>query len=192
MKDYEVRPITYKQTKPFILDVHYAHRMPSISYAFGLFKDGDSLVGCVTYGMPASPWLCKGVCGPDHSKFVLELNRLVLLDNQPNEASFLVSRSLKMLPKPRIIVSYADTAHGHVGFVYQAANFMFTGTTKPRTDMASADGKHSRHHLGDKQNRVFRSAKHRYVTFVGDKRWKQSTSKALRYEVQPYPKRFPA
>lgn len=38
--DKEVRPITYDDTKPFLLKKHYAHRMPSISYAYGLFIDG--------------------------------------------------------------------------------------------------------------------------------------------------------
>jgi len=184
---YEVKKITYHDTKPFILGIHYAHRMPSISFAYGLFRDG-LLVGCVTYGMPASPWLCKGICGESFRHNVLELNRLVLADNQKNEASFLVSTSLKMLSVNKIVVSYADTAYGHLGYVYQATNFLFTGTTKPRTDMASKDGKHSRHHLGDTSNRVNRSAKHRYVYFVGDKRWKRTVRKALKYPVQDYPK----
>jgi hypothetical protein len=44
-----------------------------------------------------------------------------------------------MLPKPTIVVSYADTAMGHIGYIYQASNFLFTGTTKERTDMAGED-----------------------------------------------------
>ena len=30
--DYYVKKIMYADTKPFILDIHYAKRMPSISY----------------------------------------------------------------------------------------------------------------------------------------------------------------
>ena len=187
MDGYNVERIEYAQTKPFILDIHYARRMPSISYAYGLFYK-EELVGVVTYGMPASPWLCKGVCGDEYRNHVIELNRLVLLHNSKNEASFLVSKSLKMLPTPRIVVSYADTKHGHIGYVYQATNFYFTGTTKPRTDMASPDGKHSRHNLGDVSKRVDRSAKHRYVYFIGNKQQKKNMSKALKYQIQKYPK----
>jgi hypothetical protein len=95
-----------------------------------------------------------------------------------------------MLPKPKIVVSYADTAQNHHGVVYQATNFLFTGTTKPRTDMAGKNGKHSRHHLGDKSNRVYRSAKHRYVIFVGSKRQRKEYMKALNYKIQPYPKAY--
>ena len=187
MLNYEVKKITYGETKPFILEVHYAKRMPSVSFAFGLFKE-NMLVGVVTYGLPASPWLCKGICGDENKHLIIELNRLVLTDNLKNEASFLVSKSLKLLPTPRVVVSYADTAQGHVGYVYQACNFLFTGTTKPRTDMAAKDGKHSRHHQGDRTNRVNRSAKHRYVYFLGGKRETKLLLSALRYPIQRYPK----
>lgn len=186
---YTVKQIARKECEPFIIGIHYAHRWPSISYAFGLFLD-DALVGCVTYGSPASPWLCKGVCGESFRNQVIELNRLVLAHNTPNEASILVSASLKLLgaEKDYIVVSYADSAMGHIGYVYQATNFLFTGTTKPRTDMAASNGGHSRHHNGDRSARVPRSAKHRYVTFVGNKRFKRAARKALKYAVENYPK----
>lgn len=108
-----VKRITYNDTKPFILGIHYARRMPVIQYAYGLF-DNDSLIGIVTYGQPASPSLCKGVAGEENRHNVLELNRLVLLPNQngKNNASFLVGRSLKLLPKGLFIVSYADWGGG--------------------------------------------------------------------------------
>jgi hypothetical protein len=187
MKNLLVKKIDYADTKHMILNVHYAKRMPSISYAYGMF-DGEEMVGMVTYGSPASPWLCKGVCGEEYRKEVIELNRLVLMYNKKNEASYLVSKSLKMLPKPKIIVSYADTARNHIGYVYQASNFLFTGTTKGRTDQASANGKHSRHSLGDKTKRVYRSPKHRYITFIGTKHEKNNYRKALKYNIESYPK----
>ena len=187
MKNLLVKKIEYADTKHMILNVHYAKRMPSISYAYGMF-DGEEMVGIVTYGSPASPWLCKGVCGEEYRKEVIELNRLVLMYNKKNQASYLVSQSLKMLPKPKIIVSYADTARNHIGYVYQATNFLFTGTTKGRTDQASANGKHSRHSLGDKSKRVYRSPKHRYITFIGTKHEKNNYRKALKYNIESYPK----
>lgn len=188
MKDqYQVKQISYQDTKPFILDIHYAKRMPSISYAYGLF-DVEDLIGIISYGSPASPALCKGIAGEENRSLVIELNRLVLKHNKKNEASMLIGASFKLLPKPRIIVSYADTAQNHLGVVYQATNFMFTGTSKPRTDMAGKDGKHSRHHLGDRTKRVFRSAKHRYVYILGNKNEKKKLLKDLKYKVQEYPK----
>ena len=34
---------------------------------------------------------------------------------------------IKATRKPKIVVSYADTSKGHVGYVYQATNFIYTG-----------------------------------------------------------------
>jgi len=183
----KVLPINNFEVEPWLLEKHYAKRMCPISHSFGLYVD-EQLVGIVTYGVPASPFLCMGVCGVDNKDKVLELNRLCLNDGVKNGASFLVSKSLQMLPKPTIVVSYADTAMGHVGYIYQASNFLFTGTTKERTDMAGEDGKHSRHSFGNSEIRINRSAKHRYVYFVGSKSQKNSLLKQLNYEVLPYPK----
>lgn len=187
----EVREISTSETKPFILTMHYAQRMPSISYAFGLFNNNE-LIGVVTFGKPASNPLCIGVCGAEYSSKVFELNRLVLLPNAPtNSASKLVGGALKMLkPSNLIIVSYADTAMEHIGFVYQATNWLYTGKTASRTDKYAPLGKHSRHY--DKQAeevyRVVRSAKHRYVYFAGDKTFRKQAHANLRYPIMKYVK----
>ena len=75
MKDYEVRRIDSKETYDFILNKHYAKRIPSISYAFGLYKKNE-LFGIMTIGKPASNSLCVGIAGKVYSKYVYELNRL--------------------------------------------------------------------------------------------------------------------
>lgn len=180
-----VKPITYEDTKPFLLKVHYARRMPCIKYAFGLFIDNE-LKGCVTYGTPASPTLCRGVAGPENKGKVLELNRLVICDDTKNNASFLVGRSLRMLPKGLFVVSYSDAGGwGHVGYVYQATNWLYTGMTRPRTDIYSA-GKHPRHSQEDITKRQIRTAKHRYIYLTGNKK---EQLKQLRYPViKDYPK----
>ena len=72
---YEVVQIPYEATKDWIPKHHYAKRMPSISYAYGLYRY-DEMVGMVSYGSPASP--CVKVSGEEHKSDVIELNRLVL------------------------------------------------------------------------------------------------------------------
>ncbi len=115
MSRLRVERISYEQSKPFILHIHYARRMPCVQYAFGLF-DGDYPfpIGVVTYGQPASAPLCKGIAGEENRKHVLELNRLVLYPeyNGGNYASFLVGNSLKLLPSGTFVVSYADWGGG--------------------------------------------------------------------------------
>ena len=189
-----VRRIDYDDTKPFLLGIHYARRMPCITDAFGLFVDGD-LIGVVTYGIPASPNLCEGLAGEKNRNKVLELNRLVLLPdkNKMNNASYLVSHSLKLLQYIYIyifVVSYADTAWGHIGYVYQATNFLYIGMSAKRTDVFIPNGKHARHTEGlDPKIRQTRSPKHRYVYLVGDKRDKKRMLRELKYPiVSKYPK----
>ena len=181
-----IERISYEMTKPFLLTIHYARRMPNIQYAFGLFNDA-SLIGVVTYGQPASPSVCKGIAGEENRHRVLELNKLVVVEGSPkNSASFLVSHSLKMLPKDFFIVSYADSAWGHIGYVYQATNWVYTGMTGERTDTKGVNGGHPRHYVSDNTQRVFRSAKYRYVYLTGNKK---KQLKQLRWEViDKYPK----
>lgn len=204
---YDVRQIDKRETHWLLLNVHYAKRIPPMSYAYGLFLD-DELKGVVTYGMPASPSLCKGVAGEEWRKHVLELNRLCLVDNLPNEASRLVGASLKLLPKPTIIVSYADTAQNHTGFIYQATNFLYTGMTVKRTEWTVKGLEHMhtkaisnsvansdkppleaiKEKYGDRFYYRDRSQKHRYIFFVANKTDKKKLLKALRYAPLPYPK----
>ena len=72
-----VRRIRYEDTIPFLLEIHYARRMPCITDAFGLFLDNE-MIGVVTYGIPASKPLCIGIAGVQNEKHVKELNRLVI------------------------------------------------------------------------------------------------------------------
>lgn len=188
----KVERVSYEECKPFILEIHYARRMPCIQYAFGLFVDDYPFpVGIVTYGQPASPPLCKGVAGEENRHHVLELNRLVLYPeyNGGNCASFLVGNSLKQLPAGTFVVSYADWGGwGHVGYVYQATNWLYTGLTKPRMDKFSESG-HARHYKPDETRRQPRTAKHRYVFLVGNKRDKKRMLSQLKYPVlSEYPK----
>lgn len=181
-----VIPIKAFETYEWLLNKHYAKRIPSIIYSFGLY-DSKNLIGVITYGIPASNQLCEGICGKELKENVIELNRLCLLNNKKNEASFLISNSIKLLPKPKIIVSYADSGMNHNGYVYQASNFIFTGTTKERTDMFAGEGKHSRH-ATDATIRQIRTAKHRYVYIHSSKTDKKYILSKLNYEKLPYPK----
>ena len=180
--EIKVHPIDAELATPWILKKHYARRLPNIMFAFGMFLDSE-LSGIVTFGSPASPFLTKGIAGEKNKHLVLELNRLIVEKGKP---SILISKSLGMLPRPRIVVSYADTKMTHVGYVYQASNWIYTGCSKERTDMFS-DG-HSRHNKGDKSLRQPRSAKHRYVYLVGSTKQKKYLRKCLNYFSEAYPK----
>lgn len=186
---WRVSKVSYNTVKPWLLEKHYAQRIPSISYRYGLFK-GDELKGVCTIGKPASPSLCKGICGEEYRDRVYELNRLVVEDGLPkNTLSWFVGQVLRELKEEDLIlVSYADEGMGHHGYIYQATNWIYTGKTRQRTDKYTPSGKHSRHY-DNKYNhlRKVRSSKHRYVYFTGKSRKK--FLKLLNYPIiKEYPK----
>jgi len=54
--------------------------------------------------------------------------------------------------------------------------------------MDAGEGKHARHHNGDRSKRKHRSSKHRYICFAGSKTFKKYARKALKYKIETYPK----
>jgi hypothetical protein len=180
-----------KTAVEFLLPRHYSGRIPSISEAFGWFIN-DELVAVCSFGKPASPSLCVGVCGAENAKYVYELNRLCRVDKLDEQLSSFVSGCLRRLRRNNwIIVSYSDTDMNHNGYIYQATNFIYTGQTKARTDKYTEGNKHSRHYKNAEQGglRKIRSAKHRYIYFCSyDKKLIKSWQSQLKYPVLPYPK----
>ena len=183
------------ETYDWLLNKHYAKRIPSISYAFGLYID-NVLEGVCTFGKPPSPSLCIGVCGKHNSKYVYELNRLITNDGLPkNSLSFFVSKCLKMLP-PLIIVSYSDTSQNHNGYIYQATNWIYTGLSAKRTERYDVKNpnKHSKSVTENKNLKYKdlavrqRPQKHRYIYYTGSKKQNKKWFNELNYKIHKYPK----
>lgn len=209
--DWSVRSIDFSEIKEWCLFKHYAHRMPMVSYAFGLYDTATlTLQGIVTYGVPASYTLVRGAFGGKYIDRFLELNRLCVNEGLPrNTLSYLVSQSLGMLPRPMVVVSFADTEQNHHGYIYQATNRIYTGLSV-RTfvwKVRGLENKHNRHILdrddenedlsyyealvqkyGDRVYRVERPRKHRYFYLLGSKTDRKKMREALQYGVEPYPK----
>ena len=202
LEGYEVKPIDYQTAMDTVVRNHYLHRRCPCSMAFGLFK-GDDLMGVVTYGVPCSSTLLKGICGEDEMHNVYELNRLWIHPDVPkNAASYFVSRTLRQLDK-EIVVSFADTSVGHVGYVYQASNFLYCGLSAKFKDPKVRGMEHMHHatyahgmtmaQVREKYGEenvyyVERPRKHRYVYFNASKKRKKALRKKLHYKVLPYPK----
>jgi hypothetical protein len=204
MISYQIERIPNKRALQMVIANHYLHRSAPAMFAYGLF-DGLDMVGCIIYGKPANQQLCKGVCGPEESSRVLELTRLWIEDGTPkNTESYLIGNSLRLLPAEyNIVVSYAEIGAGHIGTVYQATNWIYTGLSD-RHIQWKLDGqgdKHSRHlfselggiegakaFYGDRLERVERGRKHRYVIFRGSKTRRKELLAKLRYTIKSYPK----
>lgn len=201
---YMVKPVHRYECKDWIVKKHYAKRLPPIEYAYGLFNIENILIGVVTYGTPVSHTLRSLFNGYK----LIELNRLVVSENlDKNCLSYFVSQSIKLLPKPLVIVSYADTSMNHHGYIYQATNWHYTGLSIPFKDyyvkgkehlhngtiMDMSRGKENRvdwlrETFGDDLIMIERAQKHRYFYFNGSKKDKKIMFNLLKYDVLPYPK----
>ena len=135
---YKVDSIKSQETYDWLLHKHYAKRVPSISYAFGLFKDKE-LVGICTYGMPPSSNLNNSITKIKCS--TIELNRLCVNDNlDKNATSYFVSKTLNMIKDYDIVVSFSDLNMNHSGYIYQATNFLYTGETSNTKQLIDKNG----------------------------------------------------
>jgi hypothetical protein len=201
LKDWSVRSIDNATAQQMVVENHYLHRKAPCSQAFGLFDESDKLRGVVMYGTPSSSALRAGIAGKEHANNVIELTRLWIDDSTPkNSESYLIGNSIKHCDK-EIVVSFADTSQNHLGIVYQATNWIYTGLSAKRTDW-SVEGidKHGhtwadkytaaemRQLFGDRFTLVPRSRKHRYLFINAKGRRKKELMALLKYEQQPYPK----
>lgn len=202
-ENYHIEEIPYKLAMDMVIENHYLHRKCPCSKAFGLFENGGGIKGVITYGVSCSSTLLKGICGEEEMHNVYELNRLWVADDVPkNGESFLISHTLKMLDK-EIIVSFADTSQNHIGYVYQATNFLYCGLSAKFRDPKVKGLEHMHHstyahgmtmkQVKEKYGEenvyyVDRPRKHRYIYFNADKRRKKELKNKLRYKVQDYPK----
>ena len=206
MKVFEINKEHYRD---WVLNKHYAKRMPSITYAYGLFID-EKMVGVASYGRPMAHSLVKGAFKGKWMDTFLELNRLCVNDGlEKNTLSFFLSKTLKMLPKPNVVVSYADTSMNHNGYIYQATNWIYTGLSAKRKDykIKGYEHLHSASIMdkvrGVKKGKVQalkdtfgegnvytedRPRKHRYFYFLGSKSEKKDMLRNLSYKIEQYPK----
>ena len=200
-----IRLITKSVAKDIIVNNHYSGLWTKVSYAIGLFTSDveehpffdnveDKLIGVACYGDPIGRSAGQSISPLLERTEVLELTRLFVFDDYgSNIESWFLGQTFNWLkenvPHIKGLISYSDPKEGHCGTIYQATNWLYTGATKPRTDIATVNGKHPRHHAGDRTKRVYRSAKHRYVFMHGNKKDKRLLTKCLRYGTEAYPKK---
>lgn len=201
LKGWFVEPIDKGIAQSVVVSRHYLHRPAPCSIAFGLFDPFMQLQGVIMYGTPSAAALRAGIAGEDEALNVIELTRLWVDDDAPrNGESFLIGRSIKQCGK-EIVVSFADTAENHLGIIYQATNWLYTGLSAKRTDwVIEGEDKHNlsltdrysaaevREKYGDKFRLQERSRKHRYIFINAKGHRRKELLEKLRYDVVPYPK----
>ena len=202
LQHFQVRPIPILMARRLLEGEHYLHSLPGGTHlAFGVFL-GNKLLGALTLGVgPLNAYSLVEGATPDDC---LTLTRLWLSDELPknSESRFIgiVIRALKRHSRLKFLVSYADPTKGHLGTIYQATGWLYTGLSEamPKYDLGDGKAYHSRslsHAYGTHSIEHFaqhgvtvklvpQQAKHRYVYFL-DPTWRER----LLVPVLSYPKK---
>lgn len=202
LQDIRVIPIPILAAKTLIVRHHYLHSLPGgTQLALGVLL-GSRLLGALTLGV--GPYNAHSLVEGAAPNDCLTLTRLWLSDELPKNSESrvlgIVLRSLRRHTGVKFLVSYADPAQGHLGTIYQASGWLYTGPSEamPLYDLGDGKPRHSRslsHAFGTHSVRHFAThnvgvklvpqvAKHRYLYFL-DPSWQAR----LRPPVWPYPKR---
>ena len=201
-RDVVVQVIPPHIARAILVRDHYLHSMPGATrLSLGVFLDHE-ILGAITLG--AGPInghrLIEGAARDD----VWTLSRLWLDDALPKNSEShvlaIVVRSLRRFTAVKAVLAYADPAAGHLGTVYQAAGWLYTGSPRslPLLDLGDGVPRHCRsvgstfssHSVaylkrrGFPVTRVTQPPKHRYLVFI-DRSWQDR----LLPRVLPYPKR---
>lgn len=215
----EVREIDQRTAANVIVKYEWMRSMPAIAWhCFGCYFE-DNLGGVVVYGPEYSenlgPWDKYGYTG-----------RLILLSRgvtvhwaHPHTASFLVRRSMALLPeKYEVVTAMVDPAAGEVGTIYQACGFVYAGSMDSHTrgEVRASSWLINGQRLTERSLRarfggaftveqvkrrypnavmtrdVAKGAppsKGRYFAFRGNRATKRRNRRAIEHFIQPYPKR---
>ena len=202
VKDLNIAPISQIDAKEILIPNHYLHSFPGgTKLSFGVYLDAR-LLGALTFGV--GPYLGYKLVKDASPDDVVTLTRLWLSDGLPKNSESrvigIVLRSLRKETSLKFVLAYSDPAAGHVGTIYQATNWLYTGLSSatPLYDIGDGIIHHSRslaHQLGSHSIRyltyrgivvktVPQMAKHRYIYFLDDS-WRTR----LLVPVLPYPKK---
>lgn len=200
IKQATIKQIDYNTAEKIILKYEWLGTMPTYStHYFGIYFDG-TCGGVVIFGISLPKSVLVSICGEEYLGQVRVLSRGACVHWTPiGSASKLISESIKILKKQgyKIIIAYSDVRAGEIGTIYQACNFLYTGTSIGGQEILIDDKwrtKMPRCAIEKKINvdelpRRARSIKHRYIYLMGSRKEKKILKQKLRYEILPYPKR---
>ena len=196
-----VRPLPFRIAKKLLVREHYLHSMPGgTRLSFGIFV-GARLLGALTLGV--GPKLGHRLVEDTKADECATLTRLWLSDELPPNSESrvigIVLRALKRHTCLKFVLAYADPSVGHVGTIYQATGWVYTGLSSPMSMYDLGDGvlrhsrslgysfgSHSKKHFqasGVPIRAVTQSPKHRYIRFLD-----HAYRRRLSVPVVDYPK----
>lgn len=202
VRDMVVAKVSQGDVTEFCRRYHYAITGGNMTWNWGLWH-GPILLGVVSYNLP-SRTACEAVFGQEHFDKVWHMGRLAMADDAPrNSESRLIGGSLREIGSNHDtwgILTFADTTHGHLGYVYQATNALYCGRSEEVRYWLDPQGaRRSRKGLFDAGLQAGDAialgwtfhrgtGKHRYLYILGSKTQRKQRRRLLKLPVLPYPK----
>ena len=203
-QNYQIIKLTNKISRDLSAKYHYLHSKPSnIKQSFGLLDSKNNLIGFCVFGVPHSHTLLSGIAGKTFKNRILELKRLWIDDSAPrNTESWFISRCLKSV-RCAYVVSFTDPNYGHVGYVYQATNWIYTGKSNDRRVLVpkNLNGRHPpsltygktksdliKEYGTEALEYIEVSGKHRYIYIPKRGKTHKKLLSKLKYKQETYPK----
>ena len=206
VRDMTVAPVEAKEVREFARRYHYTGHAGADLWRWGLWH-GPTLLGVVSYNNGTKD-SAASVFGEENKAHVWHMGRLALADECPrNSESRLIGGSLRAIaadwPEVWAVLTYAATTQGHLGYVYQATNALYTGVSAERMYYTDTKGRTMTQRPGRYQLKVADAAargwtkhlggvKHRYVYVLGSKTQRKERMRLLRLRSLPYPKEVPS
>lgn len=208
MINYTIDIIDKKIAKQLIVENHYSKKWTSCRYALGLFSQ-KKLIGVAVYGHPIGRQTIKSISPNLNNADVLELTRLWIVDGTPkNTESYFLGKTFDWLRKntsTKVLISYSDPMHNHLGIIYQATNWLYQGNNTmlvkgflhrinnvnmhPRTvfSLYGTIKEEKLREIDPNYQRIEMKKKHRYIYILRKKDRKEIISQ-LKHPILPYPK----
>lgn len=194
--------VSQRDMEEFAARYHYTGWHGNTPWRWGLWH-GVILYGVVSYNLPTMS-VCESIFGKEHWSHVWHMSRLALAEIAPhNSESRLIGQSLRAIEReyPHVwaVLSYAAQDQGHIGYVYQATNALYTGTGGDVRYYVDTDGNRrstyidghgiSAQEAAARGWEVHKSLpKHRYIYILGNKHERRARRELLRLDEYPYPK----
>lgn len=190
--DLKVDWCSYQAARWAVEHWHYSKRMPKSKIVkLGAWEDGE-FVGAVIFGVGATGDLVKGYgLGKNQG---CELVRIALRKHRSPVSMILsiaISKIKAQSPRLRLIVSFADPEMRHLGVIYQASNWVYSGMSQASDEYIYRgrryQGRSFRNKYKGMENHpgvtvVKGSSKHRYL---------YPLDRAMRRQIAPLAKPYP-
>jgi hypothetical protein len=212
INDIEIKHLVKdKNIDDLILKNHYSHKIPkAIKFRFGFYYK-NCLIGGILFNIPANQYAFTSIFNDVSQSIGLELGRVWLSDKiKKNGESYLISKCFEFIKQNseyKVIVSYADSNFGHVGYIYQALNGIYLGLTNDEIryilngelitrrglgrSKGDTESAHVKRLLAAGAKKIKMKGKHKYIWIIADKRTKKillNCKMKKTVKILPYPK----